>query len=84
MKDELTHLGPSPLLDYSHPTLQELIKSKGWKNIRRKADLIGKSITSSVMKSCMATLKASPFLHPKSYLPGMGTASPKAPSSWPF
>lgn len=41
MKDELTHLGPSPLLDYSHPTLQELIKSKGWENIRRKADLIG-------------------------------------------
>ena len=41
MKDTPTYLEPSPLLDYFHPSLQKLIKSKGWKSIRKKADLIG-------------------------------------------
>ncbi len=41
MKGQQTFLEPSHLLDYTHPTIQQLIRSKGWDTMKEKADLIG-------------------------------------------
>ncbi|MDY0290248.1 MAG: transglutaminase-like domain-containing protein [Sphaerochaeta sp.] len=45
MNEQLTYLEPSHLLDYIHPTIQELITSKGWDTIKEKATLIGEVYT---------------------------------------
>lgn len=45
MNEQLTYLEPSHLLDYIHPTIEELITSKGWDTIKVKADLIGEVYT---------------------------------------
>ena len=37
----LPYLEPTPLLDYTHPDIQQLITSKGWDTIKTKTDLIG-------------------------------------------
>lgn len=41
MEEQQTYLEPSPLLDYTHPDIEKLIASKGWKTIKAKTDLIG-------------------------------------------
>ncbi|HKM06177.1 MAG TPA: transglutaminase-like domain-containing protein [Sphaerochaeta sp.] len=40
-----SYLEPSQLLDYNHPAIQKLIKSKGWDTIKVEATLIGEIYT---------------------------------------
>ncbi len=45
MDEQQTYLEPSPLLDYTHPEIQQLITSKGWDTPKTKTDLIGEVYT---------------------------------------
>ena len=45
MEKQQTYLEPSPLLDFIHPDIQELIMNKGWDTIKTKTDLIGEVYT---------------------------------------
>jgi len=45
MEERHMYLESSPLLDYAHPAIQQLIIAKGWDTIKTKADLIGEVYT---------------------------------------